>query len=57
MAELESLLHEIASLDAGRDLDGLRRIREQIVAEFPDSQRRERIFNSNSVIRWAMTGS
>jgi tetratricopeptide (TPR) repeat protein len=37
MAGLESLLNDIANLDAQHDLDGLRRIREQIVAEHPDS--------------------
>ncbi|MEM6734191.1 MAG: tetratricopeptide repeat protein [Myxococcota bacterium] len=37
MADLESLLSDLANLDAKHDLDGLRRVREQIIAEHPDS--------------------
>ena len=37
MAQLDSLLSELANLDAQHDLDGLRRVREQIVAEHPES--------------------
>lgn len=37
MAELESLLNDLANLDAQHDLDGLRRVRERIVEEYPDS--------------------
>lgn len=37
MPGLESLLNDLANLDAQHDLDGLRRVREQIVAEHPDS--------------------
>ena len=37
MADLQSLLQQIAALDGQRDFDGLRRVREQLVAEFPDS--------------------
>jgi tetratricopeptide (TPR) repeat protein len=38
MAELDALLSDLANLDAQHDLDGLRRVREQIVAEHPDSE-------------------
>lgn len=38
MAELEALLHDLANLDAENDLDGLRRVREQIVAEHSGSE-------------------
>lgn len=37
MADLESLLNDLANLDAKTDLDGLRRVREQIIDEHPDS--------------------
>lgn len=37
MADLESLLNDLANLDAQHDLDGLRRVREQIVEHHPDS--------------------
>jgi len=38
MANLESLLNDLANLDAQHDLEGLRRIREQIVSEHPESE-------------------
>lgn len=38
MADLESLLNDLANLDAQHDLDGLRRVREQIIEHFPDSE-------------------
>ncbi len=38
MADLESLLNDLANLDAQHDLDGLRRVREQIIVEHPDSE-------------------
>jgi tetratricopeptide (TPR) repeat protein len=38
MANLESLLNDLANLDAQHDLEGMRRIREQIVCEHPDSE-------------------
>ncbi len=38
MANLESLLNDLANLDAQHDLEGMRRIREQIVSEHPDSE-------------------
>lgn len=38
MSGLEALLNDLANLDAGHDLDGLRQVRERIVAEFPDSE-------------------
>lgn len=38
MAKLESLLNDLANLDAQHDLEGMRRIREQIVDEHPDSE-------------------
>lgn len=37
MTDLESLLKELGKLDTHHDLDGLRRVREQIVAEHPES--------------------
>ncbi|MEM6558759.1 MAG: tetratricopeptide repeat protein [Myxococcota bacterium] len=37
MAELDLLLKDLADVDAKRDLDGLRRVREQIIAEHSDS--------------------
>jgi len=37
MANLENLLNDLANLDAAHDLDGMRRVREQIVEEHPDS--------------------
>jgi tetratricopeptide (TPR) repeat protein len=37
MPELESLLRDLADRDAKRDLEGLRKIREEIVQHFPDS--------------------
>jgi tetratricopeptide (TPR) repeat protein len=37
MAHLESLLNDLANLDAEHDLEGMRRVREQIVTEFPES--------------------
>ncbi|MBN1960128.1 MAG: tetratricopeptide repeat protein [Deltaproteobacteria bacterium] len=37
MAQLDVLLSELANFDAQNDLEGLRRIREQIVAEHPQS--------------------
>ncbi len=37
MAQLDALLGELASLDARHDLDGLRRVREQIATEHPDT--------------------
>lgn len=37
MATLQSLLKDMAALDAQHDLDGLRRVREQIADEYPDS--------------------
>jgi tetratricopeptide (TPR) repeat protein len=37
MANLEALLNDLANFDAENDYDGLRRIREQIVALFPES--------------------
>lgn len=37
MADLKSLLGELATLDAAHDFNGLRRVRELIVAEFPES--------------------
>jgi tetratricopeptide (TPR) repeat protein len=38
MARLETLLSQLADFDAQHDLDGLRRVREQIVVEHPASQ-------------------
>lgn len=38
MANLESLLNDLANLDAQHDLEGMRRIREQIVDEHPESE-------------------
>ncbi|MEO1480542.1 MAG: tetratricopeptide repeat protein [Myxococcota bacterium] len=38
MADLESLLNDLANLDAKTDLDGLRRVREQIITEHPESE-------------------
>jgi tetratricopeptide (TPR) repeat protein len=38
MANLESLLNDLANLDAQHDLEGLRRIREAIVEQHPDSE-------------------
>ena len=37
MSDLQSLLKELATLDAQHDLDGLRRVRELIILEHPDS--------------------
>ena len=37
MADLESLLNDVANLDAQHDLEGLRRIREEIVTQHPES--------------------
>lgn len=37
MAGLESLLNDLANLDAQHDLEGMRRVRQQIVDEHPDS--------------------
>src|SRR3954471_23148803 len=37
MSDLQSLLGELNALDAQHDYDGLRRVREQIVAEHPES--------------------
>lgn len=37
MAHLESLLNDLANLDAEHDLEGMRRVREQIATEFPES--------------------
>jgi tetratricopeptide (TPR) repeat protein len=37
MADLQSLLSEMATLDAAHDFDGLRRVRERIVLEHPDA--------------------
>ncbi len=37
MSSLESLLNDLANLDAQHDLDGLRRVREEIVIAFPES--------------------
>ncbi len=37
MAQLDALLGELATLDARHDLEGLRRVREQIAAEHPGS--------------------
>ncbi|OGR07173.1 MAG: hypothetical protein A2341_03520 [Deltaproteobacteria bacterium RIFOXYB12_FULL_58_9] len=38
MANLESLLNDLANLDAQHDLEGMRRIREQIVSLHPNSE-------------------
>lgn len=38
MAKLEDLLNDLANLDAQHDLEGLRRVRQVIVAEHPDSE-------------------
>lgn len=38
MAQLEALLTELASFDARHDLEGLRRVREEIVSEYPQSE-------------------
>ena len=38
MPNLESLLNDLANLDAQHDLEGLRRIREAIVSEHPQSE-------------------
>lgn len=38
MAQLEDLLNDLANLDAQHDLDGMRRLREQIVNEHPDTE-------------------
>ena len=38
MAQLDALLSELANFDAHHDLAGLRRVREQIVAEHPQSE-------------------
>ncbi len=38
MANLEALLNDLANLDAQHDLEGLRRVREQIVQEHPGSE-------------------
>ncbi len=37
MANLEALLNDLANLDAQHDLEGLHRVREQIVSDFPQS--------------------
>lgn len=37
MMQLEDLLNDLANLDAQLDLDGIKRVREQIVADHPDS--------------------
>lgn len=37
MANLEALLNDLANLDAQHDLDGMRKVREQILAEHPNS--------------------
>src|SRR5688572_24085030 len=37
MANLEALLNDLANLDAQHDLEGMRRIRQQIVSEHPES--------------------
>jgi tetratricopeptide (TPR) repeat protein len=38
MSDLESLKQQLVTFDKAHDLDGLRRVRESIVAEFPDSE-------------------
>jgi tetratricopeptide (TPR) repeat protein len=38
MAQLEDLLNDLANLDAQHDLDGMRRLRERIVSEHPDTE-------------------
>ncbi len=38
MAQLDALLSDLANLDAQHDLAGLRRVREQIIQEHPDSE-------------------
>jgi tetratricopeptide (TPR) repeat protein len=38
MPNLEALLNDLANLDAQHDLEGLRRVREAIVTEHPDSE-------------------
>ncbi|HET6345115.1 MAG TPA: hypothetical protein VFH51_09285 [Myxococcota bacterium] len=38
MADLKSLLKKLETLDASHDLDGLREVREEIVAEHPESE-------------------
>ncbi|MEL6546937.1 MAG: hypothetical protein AAFQ82_20085, partial [Myxococcota bacterium] len=38
MADLESLLNDLANLDAQHDLDGLRKVRQQIIDEHPDTE-------------------
>ncbi len=38
MAGLESLLNDLANLDAQHDLEGMRRVRQQIVQEHPESE-------------------
>lgn len=38
MSSLESLLNDLANLDAQHDLDGVRRLREEIVVAFPESE-------------------
>jgi len=37
MADLQSLLEQLAQCEANKDHDGLRKVREQIVADHPDS--------------------
>jgi tetratricopeptide (TPR) repeat protein len=37
MANLEALLNDLANLDAQHDLEGMRRVRQEIVLGFPDS--------------------
>ena len=38
MADLESLLEKLAECDANKDHEGLRKVREQIVADHPESE-------------------
>lgn len=38
MADLETLLEELTTLDTRHDLDGLRRVRQEIVDDFPKSE-------------------
>jgi tetratricopeptide (TPR) repeat protein len=38
MAQLDALLSDLANFDAQHDLEGLRRVRERIISEHPDSE-------------------
>lgn len=38
MAQLDALLSDLANFDAQQDLEGLRRVREEIISQHPDSE-------------------